>query len=208
MLRFVSALSLLVALPIGALAQSAPLKTAEVARNLYDLGVSQSDPLLIMSAAKLRKGLVLDAVARAPEGAESPAGLAPHLDWEAMLKTAEDLAVGNKALLGLIDDIRVERSKGLTSGPVFSIASIKSGGTDTYAPFPFTGEAYAEVYLEGAGGADLNLFVYDQKDRLVCSDSDASQIAYCGWTPSATAEFKIIVKNKGPKSASYSLMTN
>ena len=194
--------------PFASLADAPPLKTAEVARNLFDMGIETSDPLLVIAAAKLRKSLVLDAVQRAPEGADADASDAPHLEWQAMLAEAEVLAAGNKALLGIIDDVRVERTKGLVSGPVFSIAEIRSGGTDTYAPFPFTGEDYAEVYLEGKGGGDLNLFIYDEKDRLVCSDSDASQIAYCGWTPSKTADFKILVKNKGPRTTRYSLMTN
>lgn len=195
--------------PLAALAQT-PLKTAQLSAQLFLTGVEQSDPVLVIAAAKLRKSLHFQQVARTPDQ-DGPAHDAPPeapLDWHAMLDTAADLATGDDALLGLIQDIRDENTKGVTTGQVYSITSIRAGGTDTYPPLPYTGGDYAEVYVEGQASADLNLYVQDAKGRLVCSDTDISAIAYCGWRPASSEGFTIIVKNKGGTASSYSLITN
>jgi hypothetical protein len=188
----------------------ASLKTAQMSASLFLKGVEQSDPILIMAATKLRKSLNLKETERTPEKDGEP-GDAPAeapLTWEQMLDAAEELALGDESLLGLIEDIRVERTKGVATGQVYSISSIRAGGTDTYPPLPYTGGEYAEVYVEGQANTDLNLFVQDAKGRLVCSDTDISAIAYCGWRPAQTGGFTIIVKNKGGVSSPYSLITN
>ncbi|WP_319824622.1 hypothetical protein [Thalassovita sp.] len=203
------ALSLSAALfPLPALAQS-PIQTARLSAELYLAGAQQSDPVLILAAARLRKSLTLQQVDRAPEqdgaadiNAEQP------VDWEQMLDAAAELAAGDDALLGLIEDTRAERTKGVATGQVYSITSIRAGGTDTYPPLTYTGGDYAEVYVEGQAATDLNLFVHDAKGRLVCSDTDISAIAYCGWRPAQSEGFTIIVRNKGGAASSYSLITN
>ena len=203
-------LALATAAPQPAAAQT-PLKTAELSAQLFLTGVEQSDPVLVIAAAKLRKSLNFRQVDRSPDSAaattDMPAPQAP-LSWEQMLDVAAGLSTGDDALLGLIDDIRSENTKGVTTGQVYSITSIRAGGTDTYPPLPYTGGEYAEVYVEGQSSADLNLYVHDAKGRLVCSDTDISAIAYCGWRPATSEGFTIIVKNKGGAASSYSLITN
>jgi len=179
-----------------------PLKTVQLSRQVYDHGVATKDPLLVIAAAQMRKG-----VEPAPS-ANTPAGDQPHLGWRDMLATAEFMAEGNETLEGLIDDIRVATTKGVVNGPVYSISDVRSGGENTYADLPFEGAKYAEVYLEGQANSDLNLYVYDSKQRLVCSDTDLSDIAYCGWRPAETGTFELRVENKGPAASRYSLMTN
>jgi len=63
-------------------------------------------------------------------------------------------------------------------------------------------------FLQSNDGSDLNLYVYDDAGRLVCSDTDVSSISYCGWRPSEGGGFTIKVENKGQGNAGYSLMTN
>jgi hypothetical protein len=196
---------LALALPAGADTAS-PVKVAELSARLYAQGVDAGDPLLILSAAKLRKTLAPVATDRAPEGGTATEGT--PLTWEEMLATAETLAAGDDALLGLIDDVRVETIKGVASGPVYNIGSLTNGGGDTYPPIEFRGGEYAEVYVEAKAATNLNLTVYDDRGRLVCSDTDISHIAYCGWTPANGGTFTLKVENKGPTSAAYALMTN
>ncbi len=62
--------------------------------------------------------------------------------------------------------------------------------------------------MEAKAAANLNLSVYDDRGRLVCSDTDISHIAYCGWTPATAGTFTLKVDNKGPTAAAYALMTN
>ena len=183
-----------------------PVKVAELAARLYAMGLDQGDPLLILSAARLRKTLALEATDRA--AIDGTAGTGAPLSWEEMLASAETLAGDDDILLGLIDDARVEGSKGVSSGPVYNIGSLADGNDDTYPPIEFRGGEYAEVYVEAKDATNLNLTVFDDKGRLVCSDTDISHIAYCGWTPAEAGSFTLKVENKGPASAAYALMTN
>lgn len=206
-MRLIALATLLVGLALPAVAQTpSPVKLAELSGRLYEAGLATDDPVLVISAAKLRKLLAPVAGDRAaPEGALAEG--AP-LTWEEMLASAESLAAGDAQLLGLIDDVRVETAKGASSGPVYNIGSLGDGGGHTYPPIEFRGGEYAEVYVEAKDATNLNLTVYDDQGRLVCSDTDISHIAYCGWTPAEGGTFTLKVENKGPTSAAYALMTN
>jgi hypothetical protein len=197
---------LLSSLAFPALAETSPVKTAELSARLYATGLAAGDPLLIISAAKLRKSLAPVATDRAAIDGQT-AEDAP-LTWEEMLASAEPLAKGDDILLGLIADVKAETTKGVASGPVYNIGSLANGGGDTYPPIEFNGGEYAEVYVEAKAATNVNLTIYDDKGRLVCSDTDISHIAYCGWTPAAGGTFTLKVENKGPTSAAYALMTN
>jgi hypothetical protein len=206
MRRFLLATCLL-GLTVPALAETAsPVKVAEMSARLYAAGMAAGDPLLILSAARMRKALAPVAGDRA--AMDGVAGEGAPLSWEEMLASAEALAEGDEALAGLIADARVEATKGVASGPVYNIGSLGNGKGDTYPPIEFRGGEYAEVYVEAKAAANLNLTVYDDKGRLVCSDTDISHIAYCGWTPASAGTFTLKVDNKGPVAAAYALMTN
>jgi hypothetical protein len=183
-----------------------PVKVAELSARLYATGVEAGDPLLVLSAAKLRKTLAPVAGTRA--AVDGVAGQGAPLGWEEMLAAAADLAAGDDVVLGLIEDARVETTKGVASGPVYNIGSLGNGKGDTYPPIEFRGGEYAEVYVEAKAATNLNLAVFDDKGRLVCSDTDISPIAYCGWTPASPGTFTLKVENKGPSGADYALMTN
>ena len=206
MRRFLLA-ALLSSLALPAWAEGpSPVKLAEMSARLYAMGVEAGDPLLMLSAARMRKGLAPVAGDRA--AVEGVAGEGVPLSWEEMLASAEALAKEDEALTGLIEDARVEATKGVASGPVYNIGSLGNGKGDTYPPIEFRGGEYAEVYVEAKAAANLNLSVYDDRGRLVCSDTDISHIAYCGWTPAKPGTFTLKVDNKGPASAAYALMTN
>ncbi len=202
-----SALALSGFLALPALSQDlSPVKIAELSARLYDAGLAMKDPILILSAAKLRKSLNPVATDRSAEGTSSETDT--PLGWEDMLASAEDLAEGNDVILGLAEDVRAESSKGVSSGPVYNIGQLKNGGLDAYPAVEFVGGEYAEVYVEAKSATDMNLSVYDSKGRLVCSDTDKSHIAYCGWRPAQSDSFVMKVENLGPNGAKYALMTN
>lgn len=204
MRRFLLATALMT-LPAWAETPS-PVKVAELSARLYAAGMAAGDPLLILSAAKLRKELAPVAADRA--AVDGIIGESAPLGWEEMLASAAELAAEDEALMGLIEDAKVEATKGVASGPVYNIGSLGTGRGDTYPPIEFRGGEYAEVYVEARAATNLNLGVYDDKGRLVCSDTDISHIAYCGWTPAAGGTFTLKVENKGPVAADYALMTN
>ena len=141
------------------------------------------DPLLVLSAAKLRKSIAPVAGDRA--AVDGVAGQGAPQGWEEMLASAAALAGDDPLVLVLIEDAKVEATKGVASGPVYNIGSLGNGKGDIYPPIEFRGGEYAEVYVEAKAATNLNLAVFDDKGRLVCSDTDISPIAYCGWTPAA-----------------------
>ncbi len=198
-------LSCALALPVGAEPLSA-IRTAQLSAALYQAGIETGDPLLILSAARLRKTLNPTKGTLVAQGAA--AGDGAPLGWEEMLTRAEEMAADDEALLGLIEDTRAEGARGVTSGPVYNIGTVGNGGTDTYPAVDFIGGEYAEIYVEAKEATDLNLTVFDAQGRLVCSDTDRSPIAYCGWRPDQTEGFTMKVENHGPKGAAYALMTN
>jgi hypothetical protein len=204
----IPALALVLAgLALPALADApSPVKLAELSAKLYDAGLAAGDPLLVVSAAKLRKAVAPVATDRAAKGTVAPEGM--PLTWQEMLASAEGLAADDAVLLGLIEDVRAETTKGVASGPVYNLGSLASGADDIYPPIEFRGGEYAEVYVEAKAATNLNLSVYDAQGRLVCSDTDISHIAYCGWTPAEGGTFTLKVENKGPTSSAYALMTN
>ena len=205
MRRLIAVCVMTLALPAWAEGPSL-VKVAELSARLFAAGMESGDPLLVLSAAKLRKSLA--PVAGDRTALEGVAGQGAPLGWEEMLASATELAGDDEALLGLIEDAKVEASKGVASGPVYNIGSLGNGKGDTYPPIEFRGGEYAEVYVEAKAAANLNLVIYDDKGRLVCSDTDISHIAYCGWTPAAAGTFTLKVENKGPVGADYALMTN
>ncbi len=204
-MRLCLLLTALMTLPAWAETPS-PVKIAELSARLYATGIAAGDPVLVLSAARLRKGLAPVAGDRA--AVDGIVGDSAPMGWAEMLASAEALAGDDPALLGLIEDAKAEAMKGVASGPVYNIGSLGNGKGDTYPPIEFRGGEYAEVYVEARAATNLNLGVYDDRGRLVCSDTDISHIAYCGWTPAKPGTFTLKVDNKGPASAAYALMTN
>lgn len=206
------ALLALAGLPTSATAQSI-IRNAELSARLYEAAEELGDPMLAVAAARLRKSVLAMQIERVPRK-EGPAavGVEPHgrlLSWQQMLARALEMSDGNETIARLADDVKFAGTKGVASGQVYSIATIGGNGKDTYPPLEYTGGDYAEVYVEAQDtGADLNIFIRDAQGRLVCSDTDISAIAYCGWRPARSEFFTVEVQNRGPADSSYSLITN
>lgn len=163
--------------------EESPVRTAELSARLFAIGQAAGDPLLMLSAARLRKQAGLAGGAGVPVG------------WEEMLAGAEAMAGGDAGMAAMIGDVRAEGVKGVISGPVYAIADVQAGGTGMHPEIRFGGGDYAEAYVEARQDADLNLTVTDAAGRLICADADPSPIAYCGWRPAETGLFTIRVEN-------------
>ena len=183
-----------------------PVQTAALSARLYAAGVEAADPVLILAAARLRKAISPEPTDRVADG--GTAGTDAPIGWQAMADAATELASDDAAILGLIDDLRAEGTKGVVTGPVYNIGTLARGKSDKYRNIDFKGGEYAEVYVEAQSSVDLNLTVTDAQGRLVCADTDVSHIAYCGWRPDAAGAFTLTVENKGGAGTGYALMTN
>lgn len=202
-----AAAALVLAAPLSAEDTTGPtrIKRLEMSRQMYQIGVADRDPLMVIAAAKLRKSVSVTYRERAPEG--GTAQRSDPMSAESMLQVAAVLAEGDTLLQTLVDDARLYDVKGVIDGPVFSSTAIAAQKTDRYPQIPFRGGDFAEIYVEGKGQSDLDLLVYDGANRLVCSDTDVTDKAYCRWKPDDTTHYTIQVVNKG-NGTEYALYTN
>ncbi|MGI3165986.1 hypothetical protein [Pseudooceanicola sp. 200-1SW] len=208
-----SALTLACLLPAAPVAAQSVIRNAELSARLFEAAEELGDPMLAVAAARLRKSVLAMQVQRQPQKDGPPAtGIQPEprlLSWQQMLARALEMSNGSDTIARLADDVKFAGTKGVASGQVYSITTISGNGRDTYPPLEYVGGDYAEVYVEAKDtGADLNLFVRDGQGRLVCSDTDISAIAYCGWRPATSEFFTVEVVNRGPAASSYALITN
>lgn len=209
----------LVATATPAFAQSAPnseqaasLELVKLSRALYERALETSDPVLMLSAARLRK----DAGAKAgpvgtltPDETATPEEDGPQvISWERWLDQAVRMAQGSTVIAGLAEDIRTSKAKGLQDGGIYTEASIAAFGKRRFTALNFIGGEFAEIHSEGLGTADIDMFVRDADGALVCSQTDPSNRNQCGWTPGATGPFDITLENKSDFADRFALMTN
>jgi len=186
-------------------------KLYAMARELVDYGRKNNDPLALIVAAQMRQQVGLTQVDRKPktEGTgDASADDTPELTVASILDEAKSMAADDETIAGLADDVTASATKGRSDGPGYNVVTLPGNSTDTYDGVSFNGGDYAEVYAEGSGRSNLDLYIYDENGNLICSDTDSSDVAYCGWTPSWTGGFNIKVVNRGSKSNKYALITN
>ncbi len=192
--------------------EPATAKLYAMARDLVEYGRKNNDPLSLIVAANIRQQISLTEVDRKPTSTEGTGGTAedatPELTVDAILDEAKSMSSDDEAIVALADDIKASATKGRTAGPGYNVVTLPGSTTDNYDNVSFNGGEYAEVYAEGSGATNLDLYVYDENGNLICSDTDYSDIAYCGWTPKWTGPFSIKVINQGSASNRYALITN
>lgn len=190
---------------------STAVQALVLSRTLATYGRRNHDALALILAADMRKKVALKHAQRAQENRndkELKSGQIRPSDVSSILVDAEKFAAGNETYLELIKDIRFSTSKGKSDGPAFTIATIKTGGVNHHNDYQFEGKKYAEIYVEGSDEANLDIFVHDEKGKLMCSDTDMSNINYCGWTPDFSGLFKITIVNRGNIASQYFLISN
>lgn len=205
--RIALALIALLALPATAQARDlTPVDRAQLSAQMHAAALAERDPVMMAAAASLRRRIDLQEIAR--DGLDADMDAPPPKDWTEMLDRAREMAGDDIALLAVIDDIAAQGTRGVISGPVYSRASIRSGGTNRYPGLDFEGGEFAQVYLEARATVNLVLRVLDSAGRTVCADTSVSHIAHCFWVPSDTDSFTLVVENRGGMSTAYALMTN
>ena len=186
-------------------------KLYAMARDLVEYGRKNNDPLSLIVAAGMRQQVALTEVDRTPtnEGAgTAEPDDTPELTVEAILDEAKSISGDDDMIVALADDVMASATKGRSVGPGYNVVTLPGGTTDNYFGVSFDGSKYAEVYAEGSGRTNLDLYIYDENGNLICSDTDSSDVAYCGWTPKWTGAFDIKVINRGGASNRYALITN
>ncbi|MCW1839239.1 hypothetical protein [Prosthecomicrobium hirschii] len=186
-------------------------KYLQMSRELVDFGRANRSPAALVVAAQLRAQAPLHPIERQPKtegGATGATDDSAILTVASILAEAKAMSRNDPTIAALADDVVATQPKGRLAGPGYNVNVVPARGTDTYSNVGFAGGRYAEVYAEGSGRTDLDLFVYDQNGNLICSDTDASDVVYCGWTPRWNGSFTVKVINRGQHANKYALITN
>ncbi|MFK8033961.1 MAG: hypothetical protein AB8B94_07430 [Hyphomicrobiales bacterium] len=194
----------------GVQAQEVPLRATErlaLSGKLYLHGLYEQDALSLISAATLRKEVFFkDEVIGENKGKLSK-GKAP-ISWQEMLDVASVFAASREDLRALIADVQSQISRGVLTGALISKGEIAPFAKQEYLDIRFEGGVFAEVYSEGRSAENIDMFVYDERGRLVCAQTDPSPISLCGWTPSSTSNHKVVLENKSGLQVYYAFFTN
>ena len=174
------------------------------AMSLYGLGQQAKDPLIVLTAARLLRGLSLTDTARTPDPA-SPAIPLTAPNPRTMLNRASGLDAGQN-YPDLIDSVATEiptQPKALRA----TAASLAAGASQTWA-LSFFGGTYAELAILGTGTGNLDLLVSDDQGHAICVDKGSADTALCGFTLRDNGDVTVTVTNAGTDFDSYMLLTN
>jgi len=160
-------------------------------------GDRNADPVALVQAAKIRKG--------------TDAGRAgARNSFESLLARAKSLAADSATIAALIADARAYRSRDLplVSAGVSALQKLIGRKAADRADLVFKGETPAVVYVQGPSSVELDLYVYDEYNNLVCSDEGAGGSAQCRWRPRWTGSFLVDVRNQNDQEVEYVLTAN
>lgn len=194
----------------GNLDPSAPAAPGAVAlylqaHALQGLGQTLKDPLLVLTAAQILRGLTLTDTARTPDPApDAPTTLTP-LNPDTLLDAARTLDAGAQ-LTDLIDSIT--RQSGPTPKALRATAETLNPATAQTWTLTFFGGTYAELAILGDGRTNLDMLVTDDAGMPICQDNGNADTALCGFTPVENGSFSVTVTNSGTTAGSYILLTN
>ena len=194
----------------GNLDPAAPAQPGAVAlylqaHGLAALGQSAKDPLLVLTAARILRGLSVTAANRTPDPAPTDPTAAQTLDAPTLITLATTLDAG-QTYTDLIE--AVSRETGPTPRALrATTTTLAPGATQTWT-LSFFGGTYAELAMVGHANGNLDLLVRDDKGITICQDNGNGDTALCGFTPAENGSFTVTVTNPGPTPDGYMLLTN
>lgn len=205
------------------MSQDKPGKISEEAQAVADLSMAGKlaeygrrvqNPLALVVAAQIMKNTPsqdkkmdkeTEGKGTADKGKKSGSLETP----EKLLADAKTMAKNNDLINELIDkESKMTAQRGKVGGPIRHVDRIMAYDTDIYRGVTFRGGERAEIALVGDGDCDLDLYVYDENDNLIDSDTDSLDRCLVSFTPRWTGKFYIKVKNLSSVYADYILVSN
>lgn len=194
--------------------EGSAVETLRLADDLAIYGIRNADAVAIAQAAKIKKSVPESALgATKTTQGEAAATTADaktsgyDLGADALIARAESMAGNNALVKRLIAEAKAEKSRGARGGVKSASERVMAGRTDVYQ-VEFVGGELAQVGVRGDGDTDLDLYVYDEYNNLICRDADYTDRLYCQWTPRWSGVFKIEVRNLGRVYNVYTILTN
>ena len=177
------------------------IEQLELANKLADFGERQADPVALVEAAKLlkRASATMPAKGKA-EGMRT---------WESLLIRASQLAGSNPTVANLAADVRAYKVRDIPrlDGASMTNKTVKADGADR-VEVTFHAGQMAMVYVRPTPPVDLDLYVYDEFENLICSGPNGGHESQCRWRPRRDGQFLLDVRNKNNTEVAYVLAIN
>jgi hypothetical protein len=170
---------------------------------LADFGERNADAVALIEAAKIRKLLPPPLNTGADDSVESRS-------WQSLLARAAQLAGPNPAVAGLLKEVRGLKARDIPVIPLqihLLHKRIKQNAADR-AEVHFSAGEVAMVYIRPVSTANLELFIYDDLNNLICSGAGSGPDVGCRWRPRHNGSFLIDVRNNAGADVDYELAIN
>lgn len=128
-----------------------------------------------------------------------------------LLADAKKYADKDEVVLAYISKVEKEMGAGATRGAVGGPKGQEDrvyGKTFVGYRVKFWANELAEVCVSGDGDTDLDLYIYDENDHLIASDTDYTDDCVCRWIPAWTGTFYVKVVNRGAVYNNFAIWTN
>jgi hypothetical protein len=119
-----------------------------------------------------------------------------------MKKILNLLVLGTLASLGSVPALAALPA--LPAPPAAQFEIIGPYQTDVFPLIGFAGELN-RIVVRGGSQTDLDLFVYDENDNLIASDTDSTSLCIVSWVPRWSGPFTVRVVNRGRFSNGYTI---
>lgn len=186
-----------------------------LAQQAYETALGIGDPVLLITAIRLARGITLRPAAgwtRSTEGdpdPDQPEGrtTAPDPAGPEAIAIAQGLAGDDPDLQDLVYDLDAQLPHGRRPTAVNALATLDGGQADSWR-LVLAGETLAEIGLIGDGDTTLGLAVTDETGAVVCALPPTTDPALCRFTPARNGFFTVQVRNPGKTRNSYRLVGN
>jgi hypothetical protein len=198
-------------------AQTQAVELAALADQLATYGDRKKDAMALIVAAKIQSEVGVQAgkqertAGKSPDKGDKKSGAAPQprdTSVAGLTARAKQYAGDRKDLIALADDVAKAGARGAVGGPKGATHTVEATAVDHFRNIMFQGGQPAAVAISGDGDTDLDLYVYDENNLLICRADGATDDEICRWTPRWTGVFRIEVRNLGNVYNRYRILTN
>ncbi len=169
---------------------------------LADYGEQNADPWALAEAAKIRKML--------PPPLNDASSTGSLRTYESLLARATQLSSANPAMAAFIADVRRLKARSISVIPLdikLLHKQVEQNGEDR-AEVRFLAGEIAIVYVRPVPPVNLDLYVYDDLNNLICAGGAAEHESECRWRPRHDGSFLIDVHNNTSTQVDYELAIN
>ena len=181
----------------------------------YEMALKSGDPILLLAAVRLARGVVLRAPTawdRATEG-EAPAAqpkgkdAAPDPASSTAVVIVQNFAGDDPDLQDYVYDLDAQLPQGRKATAIATDAVLGTGQVDHWR-MPLSGMVPAEIGLVSDGDTAMALTITDEAGLPVCSLPASPEPALCAFTPARNGFFTVTITNQGSGENSYRLLAN